>query len=48
MRVTLDRSSLLYQLVYRQRTSCERITSQSKDLVLSSEGRLYSDSGISV
>ncbi len=34
MRVTLDRSSLLYQLVYRQRTSCERINSQSKDLVL--------------
>lgn len=34
MRVTLDRSSLLYQLVYRQRTSCERINSQSKALVL--------------
>ena len=32
MRVTLDRTSLLYKLVYRQRTSAERINSQAKDL----------------
>lgn len=34
MRFTLDRNSLLYQLVYRQRTSAERINSQSKALGL--------------
>lgn len=32
MRVTLDRDSPLYQAIYRQRTSCERINSQSKAL----------------
>ncbi len=32
MRVTLDRESPLYQGIYRQRTSCERINSQAKDL----------------
>jgi hypothetical protein len=32
MRVTLDRESPLYQAVYHQRTSCERINSQAKDL----------------
>jgi hypothetical protein len=32
MRVTLDRESPLYQLIYNQRTSCERINSQAKDL----------------
>jgi hypothetical protein len=31
-RVTLDRSSPLYQAIYKQRTSCERINSQAKDL----------------
>lgn len=31
-RVTLDRSSPLYQAVYRQRTSCERMNSQAKAL----------------
>jgi hypothetical protein len=32
MRVTLDRESPLYQVIYKQRTSCERINSQAKDL----------------
>ena len=32
MRVTLDRDSPLYHTVYNQRTSCERINSQAKDL----------------
>jgi hypothetical protein len=32
MRVTLDRESPLYQAIYQQRTSCERINSQAKDL----------------
>ncbi len=32
MRITLDRTSPLYQAIYRQRTSCERINSQAKDL----------------
>jgi len=32
MRVTLDRESPLYKVVYTQRTSCERINSQAKDL----------------
>jgi hypothetical protein len=32
LRVTLDRDSPLYQAVYRQRTSCERINSQAKEL----------------
>ncbi len=32
MRVTLDRDSPLYHTVYTQRTSCERINSQAKDL----------------
>lgn len=32
MRVTLDRESPLYQVIYTQRTSCERINSQAKDL----------------
>jgi len=32
MRVTLDRSGPLYQAIYRQRTSCERINSQAKEL----------------
>jgi hypothetical protein len=32
MRVALDRESPLYQLIYNQRTSCERINSQAKDL----------------
>lgn len=32
MRVTLDRESLLYQSIYKQRTSRERINSQAKDL----------------
>ena len=31
LRITLDRTSPLYQAVYRQRTSCERITSQAKE-----------------
>ena len=31
-RVTLDRSSPLYQAIYKQRTSCERINSQAKEL----------------
>ena len=31
-RVTLDRQSPLYQAIYKQRTSCERINSQAKDL----------------
>lgn len=31
-RITLDRSGPLYQAVYRQRTSCERINSQAKAL----------------
>jgi hypothetical protein len=31
LRVTLDRSSPLYQAIYKQRTSCERINSQAKD-----------------
>lgn len=32
MRVTLDRTGPLYQAIYRQRTSCERINSQAKEL----------------
>ncbi len=32
MRVSLDRSSPLYQAIYTQRTSCERINSQAKEL----------------
>ncbi len=32
MRVTLDRDNPLYHVIYRQRTSCERINSQAKDL----------------
>ncbi len=32
MRITLDRTSPLYQAVYTQRTSCERINSQAKAL----------------
>jgi len=32
MRVTLDRSAPLYRLLYNQRTSCERINSQSQAL----------------
>ncbi len=32
MRVTLDRTSPLYQGIYRQRTACERINSQAKEL----------------
>ena len=32
MRVTLDRESPLYQLIYNQRTSCERINSLAKNL----------------
>ncbi len=32
MRVTLDRAGPLYQVVYMQRTSCERINSQAKEL----------------
>ncbi|GHO80456.1 hypothetical protein KSD_82270 [Ktedonobacter sp. SOSP1-85] len=32
MRVLLDRSSPLYKAVYTQRTSCERINSQAKEL----------------
>lgn len=32
MRITLDRTSPLYKAVYTQRTSCERINSQAKEL----------------
>ena len=32
MRVQLDRTSPLYKAIYRQRTSCERINSQAKEL----------------
>jgi hypothetical protein len=32
MRVTLDRTSPLYKAIYAQRTSCERINSQAKEL----------------
>ncbi len=32
MRVLLDRQSPLYQAVYHQRTSCERINSQAQAL----------------
>jgi Transposase DDE domain len=32
MRVTLNRESPLYKAIYNQRTSCERINSQAKDL----------------
>ncbi len=32
MRVMLDRTTHLYQAIYRQRTSCERINSQAKEL----------------
>ncbi len=32
MRVTLDRESPLYKVIYNQRTSAERINSQAKDL----------------
>jgi Transposase DDE domain len=31
-RVTLDRESPLYKAIYTQRTSCERINSQAKEL----------------
>ncbi|MBO0782023.1 MAG: transposase, partial [Ktedonobacteraceae bacterium] len=31
-RVLMDRSSPLYQVIYTQRTSCERINSQAKEL----------------
>jgi hypothetical protein len=34
MRVTLDRQSPLYQAIYTQRTTCERINSQAKELGL--------------
>jgi hypothetical protein len=34
MRVTLDRQSPLYKAIYNQRTSTERINSQSKELGL--------------
>jgi hypothetical protein len=32
MRVTLDRESPLYKAIYTQRTCCERINSQAKEL----------------
>lgn len=32
MRVMLDRNSPLYKVVYNQRTCCERINSQAKEL----------------
>lgn len=32
MRVTLDRTSPIYKAIYTQRTSCERINSQAKEL----------------
>jgi hypothetical protein len=32
MRVTLDRTSPLYKVIYNQRTCCERINSQAKEL----------------
>jgi hypothetical protein len=32
MRVTLDRTGPLYKVIYNQRTSCERINSQAKEL----------------
>jgi len=32
MRVSLNRDSPLYKAVYTQRTSCERINSQAKEL----------------
>ena len=32
MRITLDRTSPLYKAIYTQRTSCERINSQAKEL----------------
>ena len=32
MRVTLDRDGPLYRVIYKQRTSAERINSQAKDL----------------
>jgi hypothetical protein len=32
MRITLDRKSELYKNLYKQRTSCERINSQAKEL----------------
>jgi len=32
MRVTLDRTSPLYKVIYNQRTCCERINSQAKAL----------------
>jgi hypothetical protein len=32
MRVSLDRTSPLYKAIYTQRTSCERINSQAKEL----------------
>ncbi len=32
MRVLLDRSGPLYKSIYSQRTCCERINSQAKDL----------------
>ncbi len=32
MRVTLDRESPIYKAIYAQRTCCERINSQAKEL----------------
>ncbi len=32
MRITLDREGPLFHVIYNQRTSCERINSQAKDL----------------
>ena len=32
MRAPLDRKSPLYKVIYTQRTSCERINSQAKEL----------------
>jgi hypothetical protein len=34
LRITLDRTGPLYQAIYKQRTSCERINSQAKDFGL--------------
>ena len=32
MRITLDRTSPLYKVIYNQRTCCEQINSQAKEL----------------
>ena len=32
MRILLDRTTPLYKVIYTQRTSCERINSQAKEL----------------